>query len=340
MDSRFAEMVHAVQLRLKDAGLKPEEDLVIVCSTDNYPPMVEAYFTAAVGLGSDPTLIMHTAPKRFAGCSQVTVEAASQADAVIDLSFKDWAYHESNDRFMTQLAARGGRRVSGQTYGWEEDVEHLIRLVPDEEVKERTRRAEKLISNAKTIRLTSSLGTDLTIQRGDSKKLLSYAPPGQVAFAPPTDGIEGVIYYQGGFRMQAPDVVRRMVYQPVRMVVKRGKLVEIARDTDAGIVLDDWFRSHKDPNSYQFAHVNLGLDPRIKLHNLDNIAVHFNYGATLVAFGTNYTPLFGSGVRAISHIDMNYTGGDYWVDDLCVVRAGEFTDESGLRGPFNKGGKG
>src|SRR5207244_2634425 len=107
---------------------------------------------------------------------------------------------------------------------------------------------------------TSALGTDLVVRRGDPKKLVSFAPPGQVAFAPPEDGIDGVVYYQGGFRIQAPEVIRRMVYQPVRLVVKKGKLVEISRDSETGIMLDDWFRSHRDPNSYQFAHINLGLD--------------------------------------------------------------------------------
>jgi leucyl aminopeptidase (aminopeptidase T) len=334
MDNRFAEMVGAVQLRLKDAGLKADEDVVILCSTDNYPPLVEAYFTAAVGLGADPVLLMYTAPPPFGGLSDVIVETASKADAVIDLSFKSWVYHESHDRFFRQLTANGGRSIDGHTYGWEEDVFHLLRLTPSADVKERTRRAQSLIDNANTIRLTSSLGTDLLVQRGDPEERLSYAPAGQVAFAPPDDGVDGVVYYQGGFRIQYPEVIRRMVYQPTRMEVENGKLVEIARDAEIGIMLDDWFRSHDDPNSYQFAHINLGLDPRIRLDRLDNIAVHFNYGATLIAFGINYTPLFGSGVIAKSHIDMNYTGGDYWVDDLCLVRNGEFTDESGLRGPF------
>src|SRR5438445_12021963 len=103
MDERFAEMVRAVRLRLLDAGLKAGEDIVILCSTDNYRPLVEAYFTAAVGLGLDPTVLMHTAPERFGGVSDVTVETASQADVVIDLSLKSWVYHESNDRFVRQL---------------------------------------------------------------------------------------------------------------------------------------------------------------------------------------------------------------------------------------------
>lgn len=334
MDNRFAEMVTAVQAQLRDEGLSARDDVVILCSTDNYRPLVEAYFAAAVGLGADPTLLMHTARPRFAGLSDVTVEAAGQADVVIDLSLKSWVYHESHARFIQQLQAHGGRQILGQTYGWEEDVFHLLRLGPDANVKERTRHAQPIIDRAKQIRLTSHLGTNLIVERGDPATHPSYAPAGQVAFAPPGDGVNGVILYQGGFRIQAPETRARMVYQPIRMTVEKGKLLDIATDSDAGAMLNDWFRSQHDTNAYQFAHINLGLDPRIKLEQLDNIAVHFNYGATLIAFGTNYTPLFGSGVKAKSHIDMNLTGADYWCDNLCLVRDGEFTEESGLRGPF------
>lgn len=347
MDDRFAEMVRAIRLLLDDefevdtgggilgGGVRPEDYVLILCSTDNYPPFVEAYFSAVASLGAEVVLLRYKARPPLIGLPDAIVDAASQADVVIDLSLKTWVYTESQGRFVRQLKARGGRQMLGAAFGWEEDVYHLITLSPDLEIKERSRRAQEFIDKAQTIRLTSSLGTDLLVQRGDPSEHVSYAPAGQAAFAPPTDGVDGVIYYQGGFRIQLPDVIRRMVYEPVRMEVSKGKLVDIARDTPDGIMLHDWFKSHKDPNSYQFAHMNLGLDPRIQLHRLDSLAVHFNYGATLVAFGTNYTPLFGTGVKASSHIDMNYTGGDYWVDDLCLMRAGEFTDESGLRGPFS-----
>lgn len=346
MDNRFAEMVRAIRLLLEDeseadaagaalgGGVKPQDNVVILCSTDNYPPLVEAYFSAVSSFGAEVLLLRYKARPPLVGLPDEIVDAASQADVVIDLSGKTWAYTESHDRFLRQLRDRGGRMMLGQTFGWEEDVATLISIVPDPEVKERTARAKVFLDKAQTVRLTSSLGTDLVVQRGDTAELVTFAPAGQVAFGPPTDGVDGVIYYQGGFRIQFPDVIRRMVFEPVRIEISMGKIVDIARDTGDGIMLHDWFRSHNDPNSYQFAHINLGLDRRIKMDRLDNVAVHFNYGATLVAFGTNYTPLFGTTVRAKSHIDMNYTGGDYWVDDLCLVRAGEFTDESDLRGPF------
>lgn len=334
MDNRLAEMVRAFSLQLEDGGVSPADKVLILCSTDNHPPLVKAYFSAVAGLVAEPLLLRYRARPPLSGLPEAVIDAASRADVVIDLKGITWIYTDSHDRFLRLLEERGGRQLLGSAYGWEEDVYHLITLTPDPEVKKRSRRAQVFLDKAQTIRLTSSLGTDLVVRRGDPAQNLSWCPPGQAAFGPPDDGVDGVIYYQGGFRIQFPYVIRRMVYEPVRIEIQKGRIVDIARDTADGIMLDDWFRSHNDPNSYQFAHINLGLDPRVQMHRLDNVAVHFNYGATLVAFGINYTPLFGTTVKATSHIDMDYTGGDYWVDDLCLVQSGEFTDESELRGFF------
>lgn len=327
-------MVRAIRLQLDDSGVGPDDSVLILCSTDNYAPLVEAYFSAVASVGAEPLLLRYKARPPLIGLPDAIGDAASRADVVIDLHAITWAYTDSRNRFIRQLRARNGRQMLGSAYGWEEDVYHLITLTPDPQVKERSRRVQVLLDKAKTVRLKSSLGTDLLVQRGDPAVNISWCPPGQAAFGPPEDGADGVIHYQGGFRTQFPHVITGMVYEPVRMEISKGKIVEIARDTADGIMLDDWFRSHNDPNSYQFAHMNLGLDPRVQLHRLDNVAVHFNYAATLCAFGTNYSAVFGTEVKANSHIEMNYTGGDYWLDDLCLVRAGEFTDESGLRGPF------
>lgn len=336
MDNRLAEMVRAVRLQLEDVegGVKPGDEILILSSTDNYPPLVDAYVTAVASTGAEPILLTYTARPPLVGLPDSIVDAAIQADMLIDLSYKSWAYTESHGRYIRESRARGGRPIRGQTYGWEEDVFHLIRLVPDPEIKERSQRAKELIDKAQTIRLTSSLGTDLVVQRGDPDQHLLVAASGFVAFAPPDDGADGVIYYQGGFRIQFPAVIKKMVYQPIRMEVQKGTVVDIARDSEAGIVLDDWLRSHHDANSYHFAEVGFGFDPRIELHRLDNLAVHAENHGIMFGIGTNFSAKFGTSVRARSHIDMMYTGVDYWFDDLRLVQGGEFTEESGLRGPF------
>jgi leucyl aminopeptidase (aminopeptidase T) len=334
MDKRFPEILAAVQQRYEAWGVKPEQTLVILANTENYEPLVKAYYSAAVALGADPVLITYKSRPPMTGLADLVVEMASQADQVLDLSLKTWAYSDSMDRFRRLLKERGGRWIDGETYGWEKDVDNIINCPPSAEVTERVMRAQKMIDGAKVIRITSDLGTDFTVARGDPKERPSFPGdiPGQVGFPPPEDSATGVVYYVGGFLTQAPTHQTRMVYEPVRMEFEKGKLVKIHRDNEVAIMLDEWFKAQNDPNAYQFAHLNLGLDHRIVLHYLDNLSVHYKYGGVLLGIGANWDPLlWGGGVKAESHIDMCLVGADYVIDGKPILKGGEFTIDSGLR---------
>jgi leucyl aminopeptidase (aminopeptidase T) len=259
----------------------------------------------------------------------MAIDLLSRADLVVDLQHLSWAYTDSQARVRQALDARGGRIVT--LHGRHEDVFHLTRCTPDATLSERTLRAKTYVDAAHLVHVTSSLGTDLAIQRGHPRERPSFCPPGQAAFAPPDDGVDGILCFVGGVRVQAPRLRTHMVYEPVRVEIARGKIVAIHRENASAVMLDEWFRSHRDPGAYHFAHVNLGLDPRVELHRLDNLSVHFNYGGILMGFGVNYTPLFGSTVKAPSHIEMALTGASYAVDGRPLLVDGEFTEDSGLR---------
>lgn len=333
MDTRFVQMLPVVQRHYQKNGMKAGDKVVILCNTENYEPLIDAYYSAAVALQADVVLVKYLSRPPLSGLSNYLVDIAVNAEILVDLSFVTWAYTDSWARFNELQKKTGVRRIRGQTWGREEDVETLIKTPPDPQLVERTQRARELIDNATTIRVTSEIGTDFIVARGDPEKRISYCPSGQVAFAPPEDSANGLMVYIGGFRTQAPALQKRMVYQPVKIEFEEGKIVNISGDTEVGIMLDQWFRSHNDPNSYQFAHINLGLDHRVRLENLDNISVHFNYGGILMGFGANYDPFtFGNTtIKCKSHIDMALVRADYFVDDRKILEKGEFTEDSGLR---------
>jgi len=331
MDQRFPEILCAAKLKLEAFGLRPDEKVVILASTASYPALVDAYYSAAVALRADPVLVTYGSRQPLSGLSDLVVEMVALADAVIDLNANAWAYSDSLAKFHQLQKERGGRRVIMHVFGSEEDELHtLLNCPPSEDVLERSRRAQNMIDVAKTIHVTSELGTDLTVARGDRP---SFAPQGQVCFFPPDDSVNGLVYFVGGFRTVAPTVLKRMVYHPVRMEIENGKLVKIERSSEAGVMLDDWFRGVDDPNVYQFAHINLGLDHRIVLHHLDNFALHFNYGGILMGFGANNSPRLGGNVRSKGHIEMQLTGANCLLDGRLILESGEFTADSGLRAP-------
>lgn len=332
MEPRLPELLEAVRLRYVAAELNPDQTLLILSSTENYPLLIDAYCTAAVTLGARPILITYQSAPSLSGLPDAIIEMVAQADQLVDLCYKTSIYTDSFLEINKRLNERGGRRLDGHLFGWEEDVDYIIQCPPSDDVAERAKRAQKMIDSAKIIRVTSDLGTDLTLARGDANVRLSYLhyPPSQVAISPPEDKVDGVIHFVGGFRIQYPTVHTRMVYEPVKMEIKKGMLVKIHRDNEVGILLDEWFKAQKDANAYQFAHINIGFDPRIALHNLDNMALHFNEGGVLMGFGTNYWPGVWGTVLAKCHIDMALVGADYLLDGKHILKGGEFTLDSGL----------
>lgn len=324
------DLATAVRAHARMWNVKPNQRVVILTSPETYGPTREAVISAVIEAGADPVVVFLQSRIPLLGeLPELALDLLSAADLVIDMQHLTWGYTEGIHRVRAALAARGGRLVG--IHGREEDVYHVLRCTPDPALAERTRHAKEYLDRAKTIRVTSSLGTDLTVQRGNPAELPSFCPPGQAAFAPPENGVDGLLHFVGGVRIQTPVLRKHMVYEPVRITIEGGKITSISRETASGFMLAEWFQSHHDPNSYQFAHINLGLDPRIELTILDNLSVHFNYGGILMGFGVNYTDLFGSKVRAKSHVELALTGASYAVDDRLLLADGEFTEESRLR---------
>jgi hypothetical protein len=342
----FPRIVEAARLKLEAWGLKPGESIALLASSETLPVLREAYFTAAIALDAEPVLVMYEGRPNYSGLPDFVVSMLTDVDVVGNLHGVTWSYSKSLARLVKLRMDR--ETASGRTDhhgaiplhvfgGDESELLTLLNCPPDAEVKERVLKARPLIDNAKTIRITSSLGTDLVMDRGTRP---SFAPwMGQVNFWPPPKSASGRIMFVGAVRSCAPTVLTKMIHLPVEMRVEEGRIVEISRATANGVMLDDWFRAVGDPSIYQLAHVNLGLDPRIVIHNLDNFALHFNYGGVLTGFGAKQVGDAGGtdpGISKITenlpgHVEMHQLGVDYWVDDECILQNGEFTEESGLR---------
>jgi len=323
------DLVTAVRLHSRRWEIKPQHRVVVLTSTETYGPTRDAVVSAIVEAGADPvTVTLMVRGPLLGEMPPLAVDLLSQADVVIDLQHLTWAYTESQTRVRAALADRNGRIVS--LHGREEDVFHVLRCTPDPQLVDRTQRTKGYVDGARIIRVTSRLGTDLSVPRGDPAARPSFCPPGQAAFAPPDDGVNGTLYFVGGVRIQTPVLRKHMVNEPVRIDIVKSKITAIHRGTPDANMLDDWFKSHHDANSYHFAHINLGLDPRVDIHQLDNLSVHYNYGGILMGFGVNYTPLFGSAVRAPSHVELALVGASYAVDGRPLLVDGEFTADSGL----------
>ncbi len=329
------ELLSAARLRLRAWGLTPGDKAIVLADTDTYAPLLEACFLAASEV--TPDLCVVTYPTRFepfADIPDVVERAIAQCTFIVDIPSRAWTYSGSHNRvesWVQQAGIKGGRWG-----GQEEDIPHFKLLTPDDTVDLRSRRAKDLFDRAHELHLTSSVGTDLYVSRGDPLERPTFAPSGQAAFAPPEESVNGVLVLLGAIRsrMPGPDGPRLLVNEPTRCEFEAGVLVGIDETGAVGRFLSNWFASWRDPLVYHFAHINLGVDHRVRLQYLDNLAVHFNYGGILCGIGTQYTPLFGhSSVRqARAHIELHVTGTSLEVDGVQVTRDGQFTAESGIPG--------
>ncbi len=328
---RQPDVIAAAQAYLKAwLPIAGDESVVILASTNTYEPILQSFVGAALEAGADPmVVIVKDRGPIGAEVPQIVVDACSRADVMIDLQHLNWGYSESRNAVIRAVTARGGRYR--EFSGLEEDLEHFCELLPNPEIQARTERMAGIVNRTKVFKIRSE-GAELEVRRGDPETRPAFFPQGQAAFSPPEDGVNGTIAYRGGIRVQGPTLIKQMVYQPVHLEVNAGKLVRISRETETGVFLDDWLRSMNHPGAYQFAHINFGVDHRVKLHRLDNLSVHFNYGGVLIAFGTNYTARFlpGEGVKLRSHVDMQCVGQSVWADDLQILDRGEFTSGCGI----------
>lgn len=335
-------LAQAALARYRAKRVTERDHVVILASTANYGPLVEAYYRGAVLAGADPLLIVFRDRPRFSGLPPAVVRAAADADVLADLNLSAWVYTDSHAQVVRALRERGARWV--WTAGFEEGIENFLRTPPgDPLVAARFRKVKQLIDGATRIHITSQLGTSLTIARGNPEERVSHPPAdwpdaGVVGFAPPEEEVNGSIAFVGALRIQGPRLYKRHITTPIRMTVTRGRLTDIQATHPDARFLRDWFASFDDPLAYQFAHTNLGFDHRVILEPLDNYAVHVYFGGVLLAFGMNYSPFFGAAaVRARNHVDMLLIGASYEIDGRLILEGGRFTEESGLLNPSLEG---
>lgn len=339
----LADLLMVARHRFEICQVKPEEKVVILTEPESDKTFVDAFWATAVAWGCDPVLIMFQ-PRSVLGQSHpgYVVDAMLEADIVFDLSGFSSVYSDSYGKLTSSKHLR-----YGFVGGSRESVITNLRYPPDPVIEDRCRKAQTMIDGAETLRITSSLGTDLSVERGDINKFRSVCQGGGVvnagevrdlfggwvALSVPESGVNGLVHFVGAYDV-LHGIQHQIVDEPVTMEIESGRLVKISGDTYQATFLDEWFRRWDDPNSYRFSHINLGLDHRARFHRDPEAYLHCIYGTVLFAFGASYSPGFfgpGAKVRAKSHIDFTLVGADLCLDDELILCEGEFTVGSGLR---------
>jgi len=300
--------------------VKPGEKVLITAD----PETMEVATPLAVAsrlCGADVSVVVMS-PRQGHGAEPSPVVAAAMMAS--DVIFQPVAQSIAH-ALATKKARENGARVVCMT---EFREEMLIRGGIEADFAKLEQDAIKLadfLSAAGSVRITSSLGTDLTfsIKGRQSEPVKPFAknrgdmsqPPNVEAHIPPVEGsAEGVLVVDGSIAGVG------VVTQPVTIEIKEGRAVSFSGGPQAEL-LEKLLREAEDPNVYWVAELGIGLNPHaaIKGWMLEDEG---SRGGLHIAFGTNVT--FGGNIRASRHIDNVLRRPTLEVDGQVIIRNGVY----------------
>lgn len=234
-------------------GVKAGEEVLIVTDNDSSLIVAHALAAAARILGAEPTIsVMPPLAREGAYPPPIVSKAIDGAQVVFD---------PASTSVVLSPAAQAGLRGKRLRYITMPavDAEMMTKGAATADyaaLYERTKRLAVILSAAKTIRVTSDLGTDLTASIAGMPSLVAAAyaqnpgdvacfPDGEVPQAPVEGTAEGVVVIDTSMHMLG------LLKEPIRWVVEKGRVVsieggaqaaqlrEIVRDVKNGDVLGE-----------------------------------------------------------------------------------------------------
>lgn len=315
------------------SGVHEGEKVVVLSQGQERLDYADAFLAAGQRLGARMYHMRLPAPMPGNGAWAVgetglaanpeAVEALKQADMVVDLIFLLF----SDEQMAIQAA---GARVLTAV----EPAPLLAKLMPTQELRERVEVGAELLAKARTMRITSPHGTDVTYRLGVYPTMSEYGftdEPGRWDHWPAAfvftggadDGVDGQIVLAPG------DVLlpfNTYVREPVTYTIEKGFITDIRGGLDADLI-KSYMGTFKDPRGLGMSHVGWGLDHRADWHGLTQfpggmgMELRSFYGNVMFSTGPN-NELGGTNDTAC-HLDIPMRNCSLFLDDEPIVLDGD-----------------
>lgn len=322
------------------SAVHENETVVVLTRGDDRMDYATAFLWATQHLGAQGFHLRLPAPNSVEGAwsvgdsglqkNPVAVDALKSADMVIDCAFllfspEQTAIQESGTRILTAV----------------EPAPLLARLLPTRELRERVEIGAELLAKAKTMRVTSPHGTDVTYKLGVYPTMAEYGytdqpgrwdhwPSGFVFTGGADDGVDGKIVLWPG------DVLlpfNTYVQTPVELTIEAGFIRDIRGGSgSSGLdaeLLKSFIESFDDPRGYGMSHVGWGFDERAHWHGLTEFGggigmeLRSFYGNVMFSIGPNNE--LGGPNDTPCHFDIPMRGNSLYLDDELIVDQGALT---------------
>lgn len=281
---------------------------------------------------SAPVPVRSTGASNALQMTGAVITALGQASMVVDVTVEGLLH----SRELPEILKPGRTRV---LYVSNEHPEAFERLPPSRELGERVKRGRKLLAAAKTMRVTSGAGTDLTIDVsgapcGASKGFVTkpgevdHLPGGLVVCFPRANSVNGVLV------MDAGDInltFKRYLEAPIRLTIENDFVTDIAgRGTDADL-MRSYFAAWGERNAYATSHVGWGMNQQARWDSLTMYDKAATNGVEQRAFAGNFLYSTGANEHAqrhtLGHFDLPIRNCTIALDGRVIVDNGNLAGE-------------
>jgi 2,5-dihydroxypyridine 5,6-dioxygenase len=258
-------------------NVRPGDAVAILAETASRPANVELAELALLRLGARPfRIIVPTPPQtapvpvRSTGASTVladrepVVQVLGAVSMVVDLTVEGLMHSRELPRIL-----KAGSRV---LYVSNEHPEILERCAPDPALRDVVRRGVRRLKTARSMRVTSDAGTDLTVAvegapcaggwgAVDSPRQMDHWPGGIVACFPRAGSANGVVV------MDVGDInltFKRYLETPITLSIDNDYVVRVDGVGLDAELMRTYFAAWGDREAYAISHVGWGMNPRAR----------------------------------------------------------------------------
>lgn len=286
-----------------------------------------------------PTLRISTpVPVRSTGASHViqhmapVMAALSGPGLVVDLTVEGLLHAPE----LAQILGSGARVMMISN----EHPDILERLTLDVDLTSTIKQGVRRLAKTKTLRVTSSAGTDLTAHLvgaklgavwggADKPGLVQHWPGGLCLAFPPAGSVNGTLV------MNVGDVnltFKRYLESPVTLRIENDYVVAIEGQGLDAELMRSYMAAWGDREAYAVSHLGWGMNPHARWDALQMFDKNDVNGTELRAFAGNFLYSTGAndnaGRHTLGHFDLPMRHCTITLDDLKVVDQGRLCTEA------------
>jgi 2,5-dihydroxypyridine 5,6-dioxygenase len=320
-------------------AVKPGDPAAILSETQSRALNVHLAELALLRLGARPFHIVvptprnrHPVPIRSTGASEAigrlapVVGALGQAGFVVDCTLEGLMHAPETPDLL-----KAGARILVVS---NEHPEALERMAPDSALETSVRAATKMLRGAKTMRVTSAAGTDLSIDIAgastvgvwgwtDRPGTLAHWPGGLVVSFPKAGAVDGALVLDRG---DVNLTFKRYLAAPIRLTVASDYVTRIDGDGTDAEMMRAYLAAFGDRDAYAVSHVGFGMNGKARYEALAMYDRRDTNGTELRAMAGNF--LFSTGANEFAgrhtagHFDLPVMRTTIELDGTTVVREG------------------